>query len=45
MAVRIGGQAMIEGVMMKNMDRSAVTVRKPNGHRETRGEECESFAE
>ena len=30
MAVRIGGQAVIEGVMMKNMDRYAVSVRKPN---------------
>ena len=31
MAVRIGGQAVIEGVMMKNMDRYAVSVRKPDG--------------
>ena len=28
MAVRIGGQAVIEGVMMKNMDRYAVSVQK-----------------
>ena len=45
MAVRIGGQAVIEGVMMKNMDRYAVSVRKPNGKIETKVEECISFAE
>ena len=45
MAVRIGGQAVIEGVMMKNMDRYAVSVRKPNGKIETKVEECVSFAE
>ena len=45
MAVRIGGQAVIEGVMMKNMDRYAVSVRKPNGTIETKVEECVSFAE
>ena len=45
MAVRIGGQAVIEGVMMKNMDRYAVSVRKPNGEIETKVEECVSFAE
>ena len=45
MAVRIGGQAVIEGVMMKNMDRYAVSERKPNGKIETRVEECVSFAE
>ena len=27
----IGGQAVLEGVMMKNKDRYAVAVRKPNG--------------
>lgn len=43
MAVRIGGQAVIEGVMMKNMDRYAVSVRKPNGKIETKVEECVSF--
>ena len=42
MAVRIGGQAVIEGVMMKNMDRYAVSVRKPNGKIETKVEECEA---
>lgn len=45
MAVRIGGQAVIEGVMMKNMDRYAVSVRKPNGKIETKVEECVRFAE
>lgn len=45
MAVRIGGQAVIEGVMMKNMNRYAVSVRKPNGKIETKVEECISFAE
>lgn len=45
MAVRIGGQAVIEGVMMKNMDRYAVSVRKPNGKIETKVEECVSFSE
>lgn len=45
MAVRIDGQAVIEGVMMKNMDRYAVSVRKPNGKIETKVEECVSFAE
>lgn len=45
MAVRIGGQAVIEGIMMKNMDRYAVSVRKPNGKIETKVEECVSFAE
>ena len=41
----IGGQAVMEGVMMKNMDRYAVSVRKPNGKIETKVEECVSFAE
>ena len=45
MAVRIGGQAVIEGVMMKNLERYAVSVRKPNGKIETKVEECVSFAE
>ena len=31
MKVRIGGQAVMEGVMMKNEDRYAVSVRKPDG--------------
>ena len=27
----IGGQAVLEGVMMKNKERYAIAVRKPNG--------------
>ena len=45
MAVRIGGQAVMEGVMMKNMDRYAVSVRKPDGKIETKVRKCVSFAE
>lgn len=45
MAVRIGGQAVMEGVMMKNMDRYAVSVRKPDGEIEIKVEDCVSFAE
>ena len=45
MAVRIGGQAVMEGVMMKNVDRYAVSVRKPDGEIETKVEDCVSFAE
>ena len=45
MLFQVGGQAVIEGVMMKNMDRYAVSVRKPNGKIETKVEECVSFAE
>nr|WP_300305975.1 DUF1385 domain-containing protein [uncultured Anaerostipes sp.] len=45
MAVRIGGQAVMEGVMMKNMDRYAVSVRKPDGKIETKVRKCESFAD
>lgn len=36
----IGGQAVLEGVMMKNKDRYAVAVRKPNGEIEV---ELESY--
>lgn len=43
--VRIGGQAVMEGVMMKNMNRYAVSVRKSNGEIETKVENCESFSE
>ena len=43
--VRIGGQAVMEGVMMKNMNRYAVSVRKPNGEIETKVENCVSFSE
>ena len=35
----IGGQAVLEGVMMKNKDLYAVSVRKPNGEIETDTEE------
>lgn len=45
MAVRIGGQAVMEGVMMKNMDRYAVSVRKPDGEIETKVENCVSFTQ
>ena len=45
MAVRIGGQAVMEGVMMKNMDRYAVSVRRPDGEIETKVEKCRSIAE
>lgn len=45
MAVRIGGQAVMEGVMMKNADCYAVSVRKPDGEIETKVENCVSFSE
>lgn len=35
----IGGQAVLEGVMMKNKDRYAVSVRRPDGEIETDTEE------
>ncbi len=35
----IGGQAVLEGVMMKNKDRYAVAVRKPNGEIDVEVEE------
>lgn len=35
----IGGQAVLEGVMMKNKDRYAVAVRKPDGNIEVKTEE------
>ena len=41
----IGGQAVIEGIMMKNGDRYAVGVRKPDGKIEVRTESYQSFAE
>lgn len=34
----IGGQAVLEGVMMKNKDEYAVSVRKPDGNIETKKE-------
>ena len=41
----IGGQAVIEGVMMKNKDRYAVAVRKPDNEIEVVVKECSSPAE
>jgi uncharacterized protein YqhQ len=38
----IGGQAVIEGVMMKNQDRYAVAVRKPNNEIDVKVEEYKS---
>ena len=35
----IGGQAVIEGVMMKNMEKYAVAVRKPDGEIEVKTED------
>ena len=40
----IGGQAVIEGIMMKNKDRYAVAVRTPEGEINVNIEEYESFA-
>ena len=39
----IGGQAVIEGVMMRNQDRYAVAVRKPNGEIQVMKEEWTTF--
>ena len=41
----IGGQAVIEGVMMKNKDKYAVAVRKPDNEIEVVVKECSSPAE
>ena len=41
----IGGQAVIEGVMMKNKDRYAVAVRKPDNEIEVIVKECSNPAE
>lgn len=38
----IGGQAVLEGVMMKNQDKYAVAVRKPNGEIDVEIEEYKS---
>ncbi len=38
----IGGQAVMEGIMMKNKDVYAVAVRKPNGEIEVKKENCNS---
>lgn len=40
----IGGQAVLEGVMMKNKDKCAVAVRKPNGQIEVQDMAYESIA-
>lgn len=45
MNVRIGGQAVMEGVMMKNEDRYAVSVRKPDGEIETKIDRYTSISE
>lgn len=36
----IGGQAVLEGVMMKNKEQYAIAVRKPDGKIETKVEDC-----
>ena len=40
----IGGQAVIEGVMMKNTDYYAVAVRKPDGEIEVKKEKCKDIS-
>ena len=40
----IGGQAVLEGIMMKNKDRYSVAVRTPEGDIDVMVEEYESFA-
>lgn len=39
----IGGQAVMEGIMMKNKDEYAVAVRKSNGEIELKKEKCHSI--
>lgn len=39
----IGGQAVLEGIMMRNGDKYAVAVRKPNGEIEIKEEEYKSI--
>lgn len=41
----IGGQAVLEGIMMKNKDTYAVAVRKPNGKIEIKKDEYKSKAD
>lgn len=41
----IGGQAVLEGIMMKNRERYAVAVRKPDGTIETKEDSYQSFAD
>ncbi len=43
--VRIGGQAVIEGVMMKNRDKYAVAVRKPDNDIEIKVSEYRVFGD
>ena len=38
----VGGQAVMEGVMMKNKDKYAVAVRKPNHEIEVKVSDCKS---
>ena len=40
----VGGQAVLEGVMMKNKDKSAVAIRKPNGEIDVKVEEYKGIA-
>ncbi len=40
----IGGQAVIEGVMMKNKDKYAIAVRKPDGQIEVKTENCNAIS-
>ena len=40
----IGGQAVIEGVMMRNKNKYAVAVRKPDGEIEVKTDECGGIA-
>lgn len=41
----IGGQAVIEGIMMRNKNRYSVAVRKPDGQIEVMVKECTSYSE
>ena len=41
----IGGQAVLEGVMMRNRNLMAVSVRRPDGEIETAVEECHGIGE
>lgn len=41
----VGGQAVLEGVMMKHGEQYAVAVRKPDGEIEIKTEKCKGFAE
>ena len=40
----VGGQAVLEGVMMKNKDKYAVAIRKPNGEIDVKVEEYKGIA-